>query len=116
MRLWVEPAGGEWKSTDVEQKMVKLIYPYRRFWNRDVGLITSCQVEKKTLLILRQLSAKLAGGDFPDSRPLDVFCFYAFEMLNICLKKTGNPIWNFKSAFEVCLQNKLWKKAFCDKL
>jgi hypothetical protein len=28
MRLWVEPAGGEQKSADVEQKMVTLFYPY----------------------------------------------------------------------------------------
>jgi hypothetical protein len=28
MCLWVEPAGGEQKSADVEQKMVTLIYPY----------------------------------------------------------------------------------------
>jgi hypothetical protein len=28
MRLWVEPAGGEQKSADVEWKMVTLIYPY----------------------------------------------------------------------------------------
>jgi hypothetical protein len=28
MHLWVEPAGGEWKSADIEQKMVTLIYPY----------------------------------------------------------------------------------------
>ncbi len=28
MCLWVEPAGREWKSADVEQKTVTLIYPY----------------------------------------------------------------------------------------
>jgi hypothetical protein len=28
MHLSVEPAGGEQKSADVEQKMVTLIYPY----------------------------------------------------------------------------------------
>jgi hypothetical protein len=28
MHLWVQPAGGEWKSANVEQKMVTLIYPY----------------------------------------------------------------------------------------
>ncbi len=28
MHLWVEPAGGERKSANVEQKMVTLIYPY----------------------------------------------------------------------------------------
>jgi hypothetical protein len=28
MHLWVEPAGGEWKSSDVEWKTVMLIYPY----------------------------------------------------------------------------------------
>jgi hypothetical protein len=28
MRLWVEPAGGEQKSTNIEQKMVTLIYLY----------------------------------------------------------------------------------------
>jgi hypothetical protein len=28
MRLWVEPAGGEQKSADIERKMVTLIYPY----------------------------------------------------------------------------------------
>ncbi len=28
MRLWVEPAGGEQKSADVERKTVTLIYPY----------------------------------------------------------------------------------------
>jgi hypothetical protein len=28
MRLWVEPAGREEKSADVERKTVKLIYPY----------------------------------------------------------------------------------------
>ncbi len=28
MHLWVEPAGGEQKSADVEQKTVMLIYPY----------------------------------------------------------------------------------------
>jgi hypothetical protein len=28
MHLWVEPAGGEQKSADVERKMVMLIYPY----------------------------------------------------------------------------------------
>jgi hypothetical protein len=31
MHLWVEPAGGEQKSADVEQKMVTLIYPYPRY-------------------------------------------------------------------------------------
>jgi len=28
MHLWVEPAGGEQKSADIEQKTVTLIYPY----------------------------------------------------------------------------------------
>ncbi len=28
MRLWVEPAGGEQKSADIERKTVTLIYPY----------------------------------------------------------------------------------------
>jgi len=28
MHLWVEPAGREQKSADVELKMVTLIYPY----------------------------------------------------------------------------------------
>jgi hypothetical protein len=28
MRLWVEPAGRERKSADIERKMVMLIYPY----------------------------------------------------------------------------------------
>ncbi len=28
MRLYVEPAGGEQKSADIERKMVTLIYPY----------------------------------------------------------------------------------------
>jgi hypothetical protein len=28
MHLWVEPAGGEQKSADVERKTVTLIYPY----------------------------------------------------------------------------------------
>jgi len=31
MRLWVEPAGGERKSADVEEKTVTLIYPYPAF-------------------------------------------------------------------------------------
>jgi hypothetical protein len=31
MHLWVEPAGGEQKSADVEQKTVTLIYPYPIF-------------------------------------------------------------------------------------
>ncbi len=29
MHLWVEPAGGEQKSADIEWKTVTLIYPYR---------------------------------------------------------------------------------------
>jgi hypothetical protein len=28
MCLWVEPAGGEQKSADIERQMVMLIYPY----------------------------------------------------------------------------------------
>jgi hypothetical protein len=31
MSLWVELAGGEQKSADVERKMVTLIYPYPRY-------------------------------------------------------------------------------------
>jgi hypothetical protein len=31
MHLWVEPAAGERKSANVEQKMVTLIYPYPAF-------------------------------------------------------------------------------------
>ncbi len=34
MRLWVEPAGGEQKSADVERKTVMLIYPLRYGNNR----------------------------------------------------------------------------------
>jgi hypothetical protein len=30
---WVEPAGGEQKSADIEQKMVTLIYPYPSLQN-----------------------------------------------------------------------------------
>jgi len=30
MHFWVEPAGGEWKSANVEWKTVTLIYPYPR--------------------------------------------------------------------------------------
>jgi len=33
--LWVEPAGGERKSADVEQKMVTLIYPYPKKKDRN---------------------------------------------------------------------------------
>jgi hypothetical protein len=33
MLLWVEPAGGEQKSDNIEQKTVMLIYPYPRTFN-----------------------------------------------------------------------------------
>jgi hypothetical protein len=41
MHLWVEPAGGEQKSTYVEQKTVTLIYPYPADTRQTVGSISS---------------------------------------------------------------------------
>jgi hypothetical protein len=42
MHLWVEPVGGEWKSADIEQKTVMLIYPYPKSF--------TFEKEKKTCL------------------------------------------------------------------
>jgi hypothetical protein len=43
-RLWVEPAGGERKSTDVEWKTVMLIYPYPKTsdLNEEVNCTEPC--------------------------------------------------------------------------
>jgi hypothetical protein len=47
MRLWVEPAGREWKSADVEWKMVTLIYPY---WAKHFG--ATRHLQEKRLMTL----------------------------------------------------------------
>ncbi len=50
MHLWVEPAGGEQKSTDVDRKTVTLIYPYPADTRQTVGSLSSAaNIERRNI-------------------------------------------------------------------